>query len=704
MSNKGCLIGFPNKVDEATLSGGSFVPTLPLNNLKNRLLGRVARTTNTDLASTKFTLAHTTPQLVRIAALVNHNMSLDAQWRIRCSEETTATNLLLHTEEIAAWEGSNVILASNVAYAPDGTANADRVIPDTKLARHYVVKNTQVLEAGRYTMSVFVRPVAISKVSLSQSTNATASAVYDFINLTAYVQTGVDAFAEIKESVGGWFRISLTYGSYSSHIHAMTLAVLESTGQQEFTGFPNNGVHAWGAQLEVGNSATSYYPAKVTFTSRASTGSYVDSAGITQIAAVNTPRLSYNPRDIIQSPSLIVEDASTNFITGSSSLVEGWSGCTIVSTGLAYLGLPLWRVGKASTGGSESRACFARNMLAGESINLTFVVAGGNSSNMSFSLYDGTGGTFEGTVANTRAEILKGPGVLTRVGGLFTVSNLSPDETTFIKVARYYPANGSATVYFYPDTHNSSTVGKNILLGRVQCELGIMNTSYIPTTTAAVTRAKDIVSLENVRPTGFMDDWQSYTSNSGYVNVWPSVFDTETLDWESDNYWSGVYSTEQISGYTPCAIHIFPNTVSAATWKIDISDVSNTSGFVQIGRVFLGPAWSPTYDAEVGLSLGWESATTTQTALSGTKYFQRRNPYRVTNFTLNNISVDEALEKAFELDRMAGIDKEVFWVQSEADTAHALRRRFLGTLRQMSAIEFPHAHLGRKQYQIEEVV
>lgn len=705
MSNNGCLIGFPNRVDEGTLSGGSFVPTLPLNNLKSRLLGKVARTTSTALSDTTFTLSYSGAKVAKVAALVNHNLSLDAKWRIRCSDEDPMTNLLLHTEEFAAWNTFGTIVQSNFGFAPDGAATADKLTPTTVNTQHVITKDTEVQPAGRYTMSVFVSSVGYSKIILAQPSNDSASATFHLSDQVAIVNAGDGAYASVEIINDDWYRVSLSYTTTSAYRHTMAIYMLNELGQQTFIG-SGSGFLMWGAQVEVGNSATSYYPSKVTFVSRGSSGSYVNSSGNIQMAAANVARMTYNPDDLSAAPSLMVEDAATNFVTGSSSLVEGWSGnCSIASTSTSYLGIFMWRVSKTTTSPSEHRNVFVRSMAAGEALTLTFVARAGTVSTMSFSLYDAAGGTLEGLADNSYASIVKGPGTLTRsFGSLFTVTGLSSTETTFLKLTRKYTATGEARAYFYPGTHNSITIGNNTLMGRVQCELGEYATSYIPTGASAVNRAKDIVTLDVTRPSGYMDNWQRYSSSSGYIDVWPRVFSTTELDWEADNYWSGTYTQEDTQGYTPCAVHIFNSPVRGTYWKVDIQDTTNTAGYLQIGRLFLGPAWSPAYDAEVGLSIGWESSTTTQSALSGTKYFQRRTPYRVTSFVLNNMSVDEAMEKAFELDRMAGIDKEVFWVQAEADANHALRRRFLGTLRQMTPVEFPYAHLGRKGYTIEEVI
>lgn len=192
--------------------------------------------------------------------------------------------------------------------------------------------------------------------------------------------------------------------------------------------------------------------------------------------------------------------------------------------------------------------------------------------------------------------------------------------------------------------------------------------------------------------------------DSGEIDVWPSVYNTIDLEWEDSAYWSGQYTAEEITGYTPTTVHLTTVPVVARYWKVDIIDTTNAVGYIQIGRVFIGPTWTPERDAEVGLSVAWETNTQVQKALNGTKYFQRRNPYRVTRFTLNVLGTDEAMSYAFEIDRRIGIDGEVLWIQNDQDTIHALRRRYLANMRELTAIEFPYSTLARKAYTLEEVV
>lgn len=84
------IFGIRNWADDGVLSGGSWLTALPLANLQNRQVKKRARSSNAALTSTKFFADLGAPQGVRIAALIAHNLTQDATWRVRLSQ-TDAT-------------------------------------------------------------------------------------------------------------------------------------------------------------------------------------------------------------------------------------------------------------------------------------------------------------------------------------------------------------------------------------------------------------------------------------------------------------------------------------------------------------------------------------------------------------------------------------------------------------------------------------
>lgn len=99
------IIAHNNLADSCTLTQGSWVSTLPLNNLKNRVQGIVARTTSDALSATKFLIEVPNGQITKSIGLINHNFSLTAKVRIRAStdDSSMATNVEFDTGWVDAW-------------------------------------------------------------------------------------------------------------------------------------------------------------------------------------------------------------------------------------------------------------------------------------------------------------------------------------------------------------------------------------------------------------------------------------------------------------------------------------------------------------------------------------------------------------------------------------------------------------------------
>lgn len=192
--------------------------------------------------------------------------------------------------------------------------------------------------------------------------------------------------------------------------------------------------------------------------------------------------------------------------------------------------------------------------------------------------------------------------------------------------------------------------------------------------------------------------------DSGWVAVWPIIYPYGSLPWEDARWWSGKDSLDSLAGQYATLTIILPKAVVARYWRLEIDDSGNKAGYIQAGRVFIGPAWQPSVNPSFGMGTGWETKTDVQTALGGAEYFGRRVPYRVTKFTIDYLTETEGLTQAFDIDRMAGIDQEVFWVHDPNDTVHAQRRQYLGRFQALNPLQYPVFNMTTKAYEIKELL
>ena len=248
----------------------------------------------------------------------------------------------------------------------------------------------------------------------------------------------------------------------------------------------------------------------VTFT-RASTGTYFNSAGTLTTAAINEARFDYNP-STLAAEGLLIEESRTNSIrnntmVGAAAGTPGtaptnWVVATnpdglareIVGTGIQnginYLDIR-WS-GTSGAGGTVTISNFdLNNVIAaanGQTWTTSFYVAlvGGSLTNIS-TLTLGT--RFND---NTGAQVTTGTtSVLTLTSSLsrFAVSTTATDATTAF-------VNGALVANFV----NSSAVDFTLRIGLPQLEQGAFATSVIPTTTTALTRSADVASVNTLSP------------------------------------------------------------------------------------------------------------------------------------------------------------------------------------------------------------
>ncbi|GEM_PF-4890679 len=117
-------------------------------------------------------------------------------------------------------------------------------------------------------------------------------------------------------------------------------------------------------------------------------------------------------------------------------------------------------------------------------------------------------------------------------------------------------------------------------------------TSYIPTTTAAATRAADVyTSAPGVRPDGYIDHWQSYDYDSGWVLACPAPAV------ELEGFTPAQAASAYAYGGGAYAQHWLPQQMDATGLAVDIADPDNLQGYIEAACLVAGPVWSPKYNA-----------------------------------------------------------------------------------------------------------
>jgi hypothetical protein len=178
-------------------------------------------------------------------------------------------NLLKYSQQFdnAAWAKTNSTITPNATTAPDGTTTADKLVENSDVAQgHRIAVITPTLTPnGLYTYSIYAKAAEREKVYVSFKDNAGATGAIT-VNLIdgTYTTGGTPTVAGYVSSVGdGWYRLVLVVNASTGGSPTPTVYVWTHNGTSvTYNGDGTSGIYIWGAQLEQGSVARTYYPTR----------------------------------------------------------------------------------------------------------------------------------------------------------------------------------------------------------------------------------------------------------------------------------------------------------------------------------------------------------------------------------------------------------------------------------------------------------
>ena len=168
--------------------------------------------------------------------------------------EGQSTNLIPYSEDFTQWSAINASVNSNQAISPDGTLNADKLIPSNTSGNIFM--NHQVtFNASDYTLSFFIKYNGRQYVQLLFGSNVSSEySNFDLINQTITYGNG-----NIENYGNDWYKISLTasVNAATSEVYLWSIDSPLSSRASSSTGNGVDGYYIYGAQTEQGSFPTS---------------------------------------------------------------------------------------------------------------------------------------------------------------------------------------------------------------------------------------------------------------------------------------------------------------------------------------------------------------------------------------------------------------------------------------------------------------
>ena len=326
------------------------------------------------------------------------------------------SNLLTNSQDFdaAAWVKTTVTVSANVANAPDSTATADRMTVSSTGAQAFLALNPGVTLGLPYTASIYVKRVNSDWFALSNQN------FFAYFNLSGSGSIGTvgEGSASITAVGDGWFRITWS-GSTSWSTAIRVRAVTADNNPAVVSG---QEYLLWGAQLELGSTATTY--------NNTSVRNLLGFSEAFDNAAWGTP-----------TGASIVTGAQANPVNGlfnAQKLMEN------TSTGLHF-------IAQAATTAAApyTFSCYAK--AAGR--NFVFLYNPATNISLSVDLTTGATGQASGTVAPTSSSAVSVGNGWYRVSMTLTTTAASNNFRVYLGQSLTgtgsYTGDGNSGVYIY---------------------------------------------------------------------------------------------------------------------------------------------------------------------------------------------------------------------------------------------------------------
>jgi hypothetical protein len=385
--------------------------------------------------------------------------------------EVVPYNLLTYSQDYtnASWLKSGITISANVITSPNGSVNASKLVENGALVEYGTYKG--ITNGFIYSHSIYAKKAERDWIKVNPIAGANKSVWFNLANGT--IGTNNSGAPATIESVGnGWYRCIVNGANHLSGASFFSVMPCTNNNVETYTGTSGSGIYIWGAQLVEGTQPLTYLPT----TTR-----------------LNIPRIDYSTG----SANLLLEPQRTNLVLYSEDFSnvywqKGGSTVTANST-TAPNGIfnadsliedtstgfhQIYNSISAVSNTTYTVSVFVKPVNRNQ-ISLTF--SGGNFGGNRTAFFGLTG---NGTIDNTQSNVTSASIENTGNGWYRCSVTINIGAGTGTAFFQLMPTVGLSQSY-------TGTGTTSVYVWGAQLEVGTYSTSYIPTTSASVTRNAD---------------------------------------------------------------------------------------------------------------------------------------------------------------------------------------------------------------------
>ncbi len=226
------------------------------------------------------------------------------------------TNMLQFSEQVdnPAWILTNLSVTPNATVAPDGTSNADKITRVATVTTEASATQTRIAVAAGtpLTMSCYAKAGTAGafldlRLIYVDPTPPSSVVAFDLTNgIIAFTGSSYTGKASIVAVGNGWYRCSITGSAVASPAANRADIGVTTSSIGGLGGAAGDFIYVWGAQLELGPTATSY-------TSTTTSGASFSEWNVVQSATANKI-ISLSAK-----PDAYFDNGQLAFITGPNA-------------------------------------------------------------------------------------------------------------------------------------------------------------------------------------------------------------------------------------------------------------------------------------------------------------------------------------------------------------------------------------------------